>query len=258
MANKWRRWLLLGAGTLACGVAAGCGPAVQSSANTQNQQTMGTPVPSSTWKRIVGAAEAGTQLTMYKEQMKATFTQGSLHSTFSVYGAINPPDRISLAITEGNTQTDYYQQGQTAYAYDNGRWSPSAPLSEADVYPSFLALAQAAQAAGEALYQLPRTYVQDEYCDVYRTVLPGEDLKLLPQWTSIAPGDVGRVLVTWYVGQTDGVLREVDTQSVAGIPRTGALQIDTTTLLFDLNNKIAQIQLPQSLIKELEGAGTGS
>lgn len=230
-----------------------CGPAVRTAnSQTTTARSLGTPVAVSAWADIVSGAEAGTQISRYKQQVTSSLVQGSLRSTYSVYGAVNTPNRISLTITEGNTQTEFYQQGSDAYSYDNGKWSSSTPIVNVDVYPTYQSIAIQARKTNISLYQLPREYVQDEYCSVYQSILPASILTPLKDWPNITDGDVGQILVTWYIGQTDGVLRQVDTQSVGGVPDVGSMQIDTSTLMFDLNNKIAQIQIPKTLVLQLE------
>lgn len=255
--RRWRRGMVTMAISLAaiCGLSA-CGPAVRNTSGTGTATTLGTPVADTNWNAIVSAAVSGAQISMYKLEVTSTLVQGSLHSTFSAYGAVNNPGKISLAITEGNAQTEFYQQGSTAYSYDNGDWSPSAALSNVDVYPTYESIARQAQQTKIALYQLPKAYVQDEYCNVYQSILPASLFASLAEWPNVSPGDVGKILVTWYVGQTDSVLRQVNTQSVGGIPAVGSVGINSSTLMFDLNKKLAQIQIPKDLIRQLENVGS--
>lgn len=250
--NVYRSWAL-GIGLIGClaGVTA-CGPAVQTT-NASSGLKMGTAVSSSVWSQIIQGAQAGEGLSAYKEQITSHLVQGSLQSTFSVYGSINPPDRTYLAIHEGNMNVDYYQQGQVAYYYDNGRWAQSTPVSNLDVFASYEAIARQASAQSIALYQTKRQFIMDEYCDVYQSVIPAGMATTLPIW-SVSSTDVGPMLMTWYVGQKDKVLREVDVQSVGSVPDVGSMEVKARTLLFDLNSKLAQVTLPKDLVKQLENS----
>lgn len=246
--------------SLCCVVAlslSACGPAVQrttgSSSNLPtNPAKSGKLVPSSTWLTLEASAQAGTQLQYYMEQITANMSQGSLHSDYSVYGTINPPDRAAIGIHEGNTNTYYYQQGKVAYYQDNGRWSLTDTLGNLDLFSSFANLISNASQAGVTLYQQKKAYVVDEYCDVYTSVLPAGMLSPLPSFSGTAAEPMGAVAVTWYVGRTDHVLRRVDMQSVGSVTDIGQMQVNTSVLLFDINSPYAKVTIPKNLEQQLE------
>lgn len=239
-----------------------CGPAVQpmntagtTSAVFVNPQKTGTLVSPAGWLTLQASAQAGARAQYYREQMSSTMVQGSLHSGFSLYGSLNPPDRVSLALQEGNTSTYYYQQGQVAYYEDNGRWSSTTPIANVNVFPSYEKIISQASAENIPLYQQKRTYVFDEYCNVYTSVLPAAMFTSLPAFGGTGSSrPTGQVAVTWYVGQTDHILRRVDTQSVGGVPDIGSMQVSTSTLVYDINSPIAKVSIPTALVKQLENS----
>lgn len=234
-----------------------CGPAVQPMTGTGagsavNPAKTGQQVPASTWQSIAQAAQAGMQIQYYKEQLTASMSQGSLHSNYSLYGSLNPPDGAYLTLREGNTSLDYYQHGQVAYYLDNGRWSATPDIPNVNVYSSYEQLIGRAGQAGVPLYQQKRAYVFDEYCDVYTSVLPAGMVSALPSMDSVKTDKLGPVAVTWYVGQSDNLLRRVDMQTVGGISDIGEMQLNTSTLIFDINSPVAKVSVPKDLVKQLE------
>lgn len=231
-----------------------CGPAIQPP--NPNQAThLGTGVSASTWNDILKSAENGETVSMYKEQVAANLAQGSLHSGFGVYGVVNLPDTASYTIQEANDSVHYYQQGTSAYSYDNGQWTPVSAVPSLNVFPSYVHLIEQAMNDNVALYQIPKTYVVNEYCDVYQSIIPAKMFTTESMLPNVSPGDIGPVLMTWYVGQTDHILREVDVQSVGGVPGYGSMQINASTILFDFNSPISKIQIPKDLVKQLQGSG---
>jgi hypothetical protein len=259
--QRRRRWLVVMLGGLVSVSLTACGPAVQpmSSAASGTLSVLhptksGTLVSPAGWLTLAAGAQAGAQVQYYKEQLSASIVEGSLHSTFSVYGSLNLPDKASLALQEGNTSTNYFQQGKVAYYYDNGHWSNTSAITNLNVYPSYAHLIRQASAANIPLYQQKRTYVFDEYCDVYTSVLPVSMLSAMPDFGAAAKGQSGQVAVTWYLGQTDHVLRKVDMQTVGGVPDIGSMQVNASMLVFDINSSLAKVSVPKDLIKQLEDA----
>lgn len=255
-----RRWPVAFLGGLVAVSLTACGPAVQPM-TTATSGTLGILDPTKTgtlvspagWLTLAAGAEAGAQAQDYKEQLSASIIIGSLHSTFAVYGSLNPgTQKASLALQEGNTSTDYYQQGEVAYYYDNGHWSRTTPISNLNVYPSYEKLIRKASAENVPLYQQKRVYVFDEYCNVYTSVLPASMFSAVPDFGATVKGQIGQVAVTWYLGQTDHILRKVDIKSVGAVPDIGSMQVDTSTLMFSINSPLAKVSIPPDLIKQLE------
>jgi hypothetical protein len=233
----------------------GCSPAVQSQTN-QPSDEKGVPVPASTWDTILASARLGSAAKTYMVKTTGTLIQGSLHSSYSVYGGVNPPDRANFGFVEGNDYTKFYQQGKAAYYYDNGRWNQTQALSDINPYASYAAIIEAAAKRGVKLVQLKQEYVNDEYCDVYRAILPGDIANVKPNWIPDAmEGTTGDIQYTFYVGQTDHYLRQVSTVSVGGLPHVGSMEADVDTVFFDMNQPVAEVTLPKDLVQQLENAG---
>jgi hypothetical protein len=234
--------------------AVGCTPA-QQPFNTVDVEE-GTPAPDA-WKTLVKAALLGEQVQMYKIKMSVDVARGSTHSTFSVYGSINVPERALVSFHENTTNIQYYQQGLCAYQQlNNGRWTQTNAIDNLDVFPSYVRLMQSAMVNNIPVRQLKDTFVVDEYCQVFKATLPSSFTASLPIWDkAVEPKYMGDIEYTFYVGKTDGQLREITTKSVESTAETGAFQIQSDTTLFDLNNDRAKVMLPKDLIAQLESPG---
>jgi hypothetical protein len=231
---------------------AGCSPAVQPS--PQDQRTaVGTSVPADVWDTILTGAQNGMDANMYMIKSDVTMVQGPIHSSFSIYGAINAPDKAQLGFTAGSAYVQYYQQGKSAYYKDNGQWTQTTALAQINPYASFYHLIQSAQANRVPLRKLDKQYVVDEYCDVYQATIPSNLAGLALNWIPAhLEAKTGDVLYTFYIGQKDGVLRKVDMDSVSGLPGVGSMQCDASTVFFDINQDVAKVKLPQDLVMQLE------
>ncbi|GMA49064.1 hypothetical protein GCM10025857_04210 [Alicyclobacillus contaminans] len=238
------------------GLLSACGPAVQPSTNQPEDQS-GTSVNLSTWDDILASAERGVSAKMFMVKMDASFAQGSTRTTYSVYGGVNVPDTAYFGIAEANNYVKFYQQGQAAYTYDNGEWSQVSAWKQLNPYVSFAFVIAAAKSHNIPLVQLQKSYVNDEYCDVYRAVIPVDMVQYQPTWLPLPiHGPAGAVVYTFYVGQTSHNLRQVSTISVGSVGGMGAAETDTQTEFFDINQEIAKVQLPKDLIKQLENSQT--
>jgi hypothetical protein len=252
-AHKSMWWSLFGACTV--GYVTGCSPALQQ--NVASART-GTPVQAGeVWQNIVSAAESAEATGKYMVKMNVDASDSASHSQMSLYGYINPPNKAALDIVESNNDVQYYQQGNVAYYKDNGRWTQTTPFSEVDVFPSYLHLAQYGLQQTLPLVQLPDVYVNTEYCKVYQTTVPASALDTLP----ILGGKVNQkglksIQYTFFVGKSDKLLREVQTQSVGDLANVGSLQVSSDTILFNLGQKTADVQIPPDLVKQLEDSGT--
>ncbi|MCF8564730.1 hypothetical protein LLE49_08315 [Alicyclobacillus tolerans] len=232
----------------------GCSPSAQPPLN--NQPT-GTGVLSSNgWQKIYAAVQLGEQAKMYKVKSTVSVAQGPLHSNLSVYGSINEPDRAYVSFTEDNKMVQFYQQGQAAYEMGPSGWSQATPINDLNLYTSYAQLLSRGVHSTVPIYQLPKAYVVDEYCNVYTANIPEQWLNSLPMWQNRIPAnrsDPGNeVQFVFYVGQKDGELREVQTSSVGSVSEAGPLVVNTDTILFSINSPLAKIQLPPNLIKAME------
>jgi hypothetical protein len=255
--HERRGALAWGAAGVAGWLLAGCGPAVQPSDKPDTGQ--GVPQPQAAWVTVLAAAEAGQRAHQYMIKVDVQSQQGSLHSTFSAYGAINRPDRVSIDLLDQGTDLYFYQQGQSAYYRQDGQWSPAPALTDTDAYQGYVRAIQNGMQQKAPLIQLPKVYVNDEYCDVYQATLSGQSL--WPGGVSagdadlvwpVQSGQMGDVRYTFYVGQRDHLLRRVDMESVSTVREIGTVQVDATTVFFDIDQPAAQITLPKDLVKQLE------
>ncbi len=244
------RWSAAMMAVLTC--LAGCSPAVQPSPKDQ-RTAPGTPVSADVWDTILAGAQNGIDANMYMIKSDVTMVQGPIHSSFSIYGAINAPDKAQLGFTAGNTYIQYYQQGKSAYYKDDGQWTQITALPQINPYDSFYHLIQSARARRVPLRKLDKQYVVDEYCDVYQALIPSDLVGLALNWIpAYLEAKTGDVLYTFYIGQKDGVLRKVDMDSVSGLPAVGSMQCDSSTVIFDINQDVAKVKLPQDLVAQLE------
>jgi len=228
----------------------GCSPSTQLLPQQLNQQGV---LQSNGWKTIQAAVQLGMSENMYKIKSAVTLIQGSQHTGFSVYGSINVPDSAALSIHENNFNIAFYQQGLSAYAQDNARWSQTNAISNIGVYPVYSKLLQHIQTRSIPVYQEKDEYVVDEYCKVFRMIIPGEHVAQLSVWSSgITLPTLSQVQYTFFIGKKSGQLREVQTSSVGDLSQIGSVQVDSDTILFDIGNKIAKVQIPNDLVKTLE------
>ncbi|WP_029420529.1 hypothetical protein [Alicyclobacillus macrosporangiidus] len=255
--HERQRALAWGAAWVAGFLLAGCTPAAQPKEKPDAGQ--GIPQPQSAWVTVLAAAEAGQRAHQYMIRIDVQSQQGALHSSFSAYGAINRPDRVSIDLLNQGTDLYFYQQGGSAYYRQDGHWSPAPALTDTDAYQGYVRAIQSGMQQKAPLVQLPRVYVNDEYCDVYQATLSGQNL--WPGGVSagdaalvwpVQSGQMGNVLYTFYVGQRDHLLRRVDAESVSTVRQIGTVQVDATTVFFDIDQPAAKITLPKDLVKQLE------
>ncbi len=203
---------------------------------------------------IQKAVRLGMSENMYKIKSDLTTVQGSLHTDFFVYGSIDTPNLASLNIHENNFNISFYQQGLSAYTFDNGRWSRTKAFPNIDVYPSYSKLLQLEQNQSIPVYEEKDQYVVDEYCKVYRMIIPGKhvtQLSVLNTGTEFPA--ISNVQYTFFIGETSGQLREIQTSSVGDMSGVGAVQVNSDVILFDIGKKAAKVQIPSNLVKTLEG-----
>jgi hypothetical protein len=254
MRKRTARWFTLLAVSLTC--LGGCGPAVQP-LPADERTAVGTPVPVDVWDAILAGAKSGMDARTFMFKSDVTLVQGPIHSSFSVYGAVNPPDKAQLGFTSATDYIQYYQQGKSAYYNkDNGHWLQTTALPQINPYASFFDLIESARANRIPLRKLDRQYVVDEYCDVYQATIPSSSTRLQLNWIPAhLAAETGEVQYTFYVGEKDGLLRKVDTSSVSGLPDVGSMQCDSQTVIFDINQDIAKVKLPPDLVTQLESSG---
>lgn len=247
-AQKW--WMFIGVGMIGS-ILTGCSP------SRQITPSMIHPVKHivrNGWNVIDDALAKGVEIHNYQIKTDESVITGSLHSDFSVYGSIDKPDIASISVHENNFNIQYYQQGMSAYAFDNGRWSQVAPLANVDLYQSYIHLVHSINQRKFPVYEeaVPQ-YVVDEYCNVYDVTLPGIDVEKLALWDNgeVFP-NMSNVSFTLYIGQKSGQLREVETSSVGAIRTVGPVQVNSDTILFNVNKPGAKVHIPATLVKELE------
>lgn len=234
----------------------GCTPTVQPNSIADPLGTGHVVDASETWQSILASATNGESTGRYMIKMNTDVSDSSLQSHMSVYGGINPPDRMSVEMVESNSDVLYYQQGQAAYYRDNGRWTETTPLEDVDVFPSYIRIIRRGAEQAAPIVQLKDTYVNNEFCKVYRTTLSASLLDTLPMLQGkVNTKDLQDIQYTFYVGIKDKMLRRVQTQSVGDVTGVGSLQVDSDTVLFDLGETIATVQLPKDLAKQLENSG---
>ena len=250
MRNRtWKRLTLM---TLLVGsfLVGGCGPAVQPLPSTLSLNR--TPVTGA-WSTMKAAVSKGLQESTYQIKSNVSVAGSSLHTDYSLYGKINLPNTASLSLHENNFNPVFYQQGLVAYAYENNQWVKADPLVNMDVYASYQRLLKSIPAS-TAIYQLKKAYVVDEYCNVYQADVSANDVASIALWDNQAQlPNMGTVRITFYVGQVDGQLREVKTDSVGNVKRMGSVEVVSDTVLFNYNKPSAAVQLPLSLVKLLKG-----
>ncbi|AEJ43233.1 hypothetical protein TC41_1294 [Alicyclobacillus acidocaldarius subsp. acidocaldarius Tc-4-1] len=237
----------------------GCTPAVQSVsiASGTATQVVSDHAP---WSPLLNALDKSEAATMYKMQTAVNIQNGNLHTSFTVYGTIQQPNMASIQVHENNFNIAFYQQGQVAYQQDGTIWSPAQPVSTLNAYAGYRDVIEYAIAHHLPLEKMNRTYVVDEYCDVYRVVVPN-GIVSLPAFLGGAPGasatelssHASQVAYVFYVGETSGYIRQIQTQSVGVVDSVGSLIMQTTTIFQDINNaQLAKVQIPVSLVQQLE------
>ncbi|MCL6515662.1 hypothetical protein [Alicyclobacillus sp.] len=264
--SRWRtrlcpagggRWIVTLAAVAGLAALEGCTPATQPSDRPNAAQAV--PLGPEAWRTVLNAAQAGESVKQYMIKLDVQSQQGSLRSSYAAYGAVNRPDRLSIDILNQGTDLYFYQQGQSAYFRQDGHWSPTPAIADVDAYQSYVRTIQQAMAHAAPLGKLPRVYVNDEYCDVYRTTMSGQDLwpggvtagDAALVWP-VNPGQMGAVQMTFYIGERTHVLRRVDAQSVGTVREIGTVQVDASTVFFDLDAPVARITLPKDLVRQLE------
>ncbi|WP_231862827.1 hypothetical protein [Alicyclobacillus mali (ex Roth et al. 2021)] len=212
------------------------------------------------WGPLVQAIEKSEAASMYKLQTAVNIQNGNLHTSFTVYGTIQQPDMASIQVHENNFNIAFYQQGQVAYQQDGTIWSPAQPVSTLNAYAGYRDVVEYAMAHHFPLVQMNRTYVVDEYCNVYRVIVPNGTVSL-PAFLGGAPGasstelssHASEVAYVFYVGQTTGYIRQIQTQSVGVVDSVGSLIMQTSTIFQDIDNtQLAKVQIPVSLAQQLE------
>ncbi|WP_206830824.1 hypothetical protein [Alicyclobacillus fructus] len=249
------------AGLVLCAglLATGCTPGVQSVsiASGTATQVVSNQAP---WSPLLNALDKSEAASMYKMQTAVNIQNGNLHTSFTVYGTIQQPDMASIQVHENNFNIAFYQQGEVAYQQDGTIWSPAQPVSNLNAYQTYRDVVEYAMAHHLRLVKMNRTYVVDEYCDVYRVVVPN-GIVSLPLFLGGTAGaneaelsrHASEVAYVFYVGETSGYLRQVQTQSVAVVDSVGSLIMQTSTIFQDIDNaQLAKVQIPVSLVQQLE------
>ncbi|GGI94964.1 hypothetical protein GCM10010885_00590 [Alicyclobacillus cellulosilyticus] len=240
---------------LMAGLLAGCAPTPGvMSMQASTEQTQASLVKDG-WTVLRLAVARSRMVRLYKVKMDVDVAQGPLHSQFSVYGMVHAPDMALLSFHSLNSNTRFYQQGKVAYVQEYKRWSQTSPMFNLDAFAPYQHIMTWAQARGVSVFQLPDTYVIDQYCHVYQATIPMAAERPLGLWNGapIASGPSAAVLYTFYVGTKDGALHEVQTATVGAIAAVGAVEIDTDAMFFDFDNKDAEVKLPNDLFGQLVG-----
>ncbi|SIS91106.1 hypothetical protein [Alicyclobacillus vulcanalis] len=240
-------------------LATGCTPGVQPVSIASGTATQVINAHAQ-WAPLVQALEKSESASMYKLQTAVNIQNGNLHTSFTVYGTIQQPDLASIQVHENNFNIAFYQQGQVAYQQDGTIWSPADPVTNLNAYQNYRDIIDYAIAHRLPIVQMNRTYVVDEYCNVYRVVVPN-GIAPLPAFLGEAPGasraelstHASEVAYEFYVGETSGYIRQVQTQSVGVVDSVGSLIVQTSTIFQDINNaQLAKVQIPTSLVQQLE------
>jgi hypothetical protein len=208
----------------------------------------------STWTPLVKAINLGMHATMYQEKVAITVSQGSVSNGFTVYGRVNPPNKISISLHQNGYNFNFYQQGLSAFDEQDTHWQQTPARSELNLFPSYRRLVDAAERSGQVpIVQLkPAQYVVDEYCNVYQASIPATLIQPLNTLdSSYHQGDMTQVLYTFYVGQKDGQLRQVITSSVGSTTGVGSVLVQSNTILFAINQKGSAITLDPNLYSAL-------
>ncbi|MCL6593894.1 MAG: hypothetical protein K6T31_07955 [Alicyclobacillus sp.] len=255
--RHWPVWVGL---VLASGSLSACGPAVQPMDNRTGAAASqaGVPAPASAWAVLQDAASRSEQTDMYKVKVDVESQLGAIRSSLTGYGAVNLPQRVSLDVLAENDDLYYYQQGESAYARDDGHWAPAPALPQVDAFAAYQRVLTTGARLQIPLIKLPQVFVNDEYCDVYQASVPVQalwpDLAGVPGGAPASGQQPAPVLYTFYVGQRDHLLRRVDSQSWTAVPPLGVLEVDASSVFFEMGQASARIQLPKDLVRQLENA----
>lgn len=239
-------------------VLTGCAPGIQT---TSVGSTSATNVVQANvnWNSLEQAVKKSAQSTLYRIKSDVSLQNGSLHTNYSVYGTVQLPDRASIQVHENSFNISLYQQGQVAYADEKNAWTKTSPIVNYDAFAGYQQVVQSALKNHLSLQQLNRTYVVDEYCDVYRFTLPSSaapvsDFLQGNSVTNAQSQTLGEsIQYTMYIGQTTGYLRQIETQSINTVDQMGPIETKTTTTFFDIDDpQVAQVQIPPTLVTHLE------
>ncbi len=266
MNREVRPFATVAAGLALVAVVSGCGPSTEQAIAPpagQLQALSQGAAASNGWAPVQNGVLLGEKLQKYIVNSAATIVNGRAKSSFTLYGQVNVPDTTLLAVSLNGQSDLYYQQGKAAYQAVNGKWMPSTPVGQVDVYRPYQKLVSAAMNQGITLKQFPRQYVIDEYCTVYEAEIPssllassGVSTGLVGGATSSATSAVtaqsGDILMAFYVGQRTGVLREVAfTGATSGAHQN--LTVTSNTEISNLNKPNANVIIPPTLLKQVSG-----
>jgi hypothetical protein len=249
--HELKRWASVTTAALCMSILlAGCSP------SSQPPQTpdLGTgTVSRGAMSELQQAIELGEQSGKYKVKSDVQLLQGTIHANFSVYGAVNLPDKASLSFHESNFNISFYQQGQSAYSLVNAQWLPTAPVQSVDVFPAYARLLQYVEHSNTPVYKLKDLFDVDEVCHVYQLTVPGQNVAGLSMWgNGFKLNQISNVTYTFMVGTKSHFLIEVKTESVGAIEGMGGQNIESDTVLYDQGQDIANISIPNNLVTQLQ------
>lgn len=240
---------------LSVGVISGCSPSTVQplGSSTGPVAPSATAQTKSSWSSLLSAVDKGLQSRKYQEKITVNINEGSIQGGFTVYGRINPPNKVSVAFHQTGANTAFYQQGLSAYGEQSGHWEQSAAMPDLNLFPSYQRLVQSVQAEHVQVFKLATPqYVLDEYCDVYQAEIPAKLIGTLSELANMyRPQDMSPVLYTFYVGQSSGELRQVVTSSEGGVSGIGSIGIQTQTLIFAINQSGSEITIDPNLYNSL-------
>ncbi|KRW91005.1 hypothetical protein SD51_11615 [Alicyclobacillus tengchongensis] len=237
----------------------GCAPGVQKASIASGTATT-IVKPDVSFAPLVVALHKSEQAQEYKLLTTVTIQNANLKTSFTEYGTLQMPNMANIQVHENNFNIGLYQQGQVAYQQDGTVWSKTEPVANLDAYQGYADIIDKAMQDHLQLAQMDRTYVVDEYCDVYRVIVPN-GVAGLPTFLQQTAGTSipsiashsSPVEYIFYVGESSGYIRQVQTQSVNVVDAVGSLSIQTSTIFSDIDNaQLAQVQIPSSLVGQLE------
>ncbi|MFD1674739.1 hypothetical protein [Alicyclobacillus fodiniaquatilis] len=240
------------------GALSGCAPGQQPS-SLSTAATATVIDEHANWKPLEQAILASSTATLYKIKSSVSLKNGSMHTSYTAYGTVNLPDKMLLSVHENNFNISFFQQGQVAYADENGTWTHTDAVTNLDAYGGYVPLVQTAAKQQLRLIQLKKVFVVNEYCNVYQVTVPQSLVQppaFLEKLEDLQPVDTSSnqsIQYTFYVGQKTGKLREVQTQSINSVDEVGPVSTATDTTFFDIDDeKNTEIQVPLALAKTLE------